>query len=94
MTQPTVNLLAKKSNFVSREVQAAQDFISALNRWRALEREWVNQDYTNSITQEDLIGDNAHLTPEILEAAFTTMNDIATRLDQNNRIAPLYRLIP
>lgn len=88
------DLSGKKSNFVSREVAAAQDFIDALNKWRTLQREWTEQDYTTTITQDDLLGENAHITPGDLEAAFTTMTDILARLDQNQRIAPLYRLIP
>jgi len=67
------DLDGKKNNFITREVTTAENLINAVNEFDALRREWDAQGYSASITDEDIQGDNAHVSAAQLAAGFTTL---------------------
>lgn len=75
------DLTAKKSDFITRQVQAVTDFMHALEDLRALDIEHTNNGYgggANAITDEDASGDNAHMSANLVNNVITSTRAIDT----------------
>lgn len=83
----------KKSNFVSRQVSRTAELLEAFNELLQLRSEWDALGYGQTITQNDLVGENTYLTPEMLADAFTSIDALKAVMDAGHK-TNLYRLVP
>ena len=83
----------KKLNFVSRQVEQTAKLLDAFNELLELRSEWDALGYGSSITQNDLIGTLAYLTPAMLADAFSSIDALKAVMDAGHK-TNLYRLIP
>lgn len=74
------DLSDKKHDFISAEVAAAEKVIDAINEFDTLRREWDAQNYAVTITDEDIAGENAHVSAAALAAGFVTLDALKTVL--------------
>jgi hypothetical protein len=87
------DLSSKKSNFLSGCVAAAQALKAVRDQLRQL-AEMYNADATYSgITQGDIAGANAHLTPAIV-ASFLTVVQPAVETQVSAHLANLLDVLP
>lgn len=82
----------QKQNFVSNQRDAVEMFKEAMDTLDALREQWDALSYATEITQDDLQGENADLTPVMLADALSSHAAIVTLLNQGHR-TNLYRLL-
>jgi hypothetical protein len=73
------DLTAKKSDFITRQVQAVTDFMHALEDLRNLDEEHTNNGYgagPNAIVDADAQGDNAHMDAALVSNVITSTRAI------------------
>jgi len=75
---------AKKSNFISNSVNAVVTVLANLETLRTLRREATVLNYATTLTEEDFIGANQHLTKANLVAAFGSIDAIIALLEANS----------
>lgn len=85
--------VAKHSNFVSKMVGQVAEFLEDYQELLQLRAEWDALGYSSAITQDDLLGSNEHLTPQMLADAFSSLAAIKAVMDQGHA-TNLYRLLP
>lgn len=79
------SLVAKKSNFISACVQETTRLLEAYNALRQLRAEWDSEGYSSTITQDDIVGSNVHLTPTILANLMNTYDVINSLIATNTQ---------
>lgn len=84
---------AKRGNFVSNVVRETKSFLDALERLGALSREYNRTLYGKEITEDDLVGDNGHITPQALKDALEQYEFIEALLD-NDGWVKFYNMLP
>jgi hypothetical protein len=73
------DLSAKKSDFITRQVQAVTTFMRTLDTLRALDDEHTNNGYgagPNAIVDADAQGDNAHMDAALVNNVITSTRAI------------------
>ena len=78
------DLTAKKSNFISSSVNAVVTVLANLETLRTLRREATVLDYASTLTNEDFVGANQHLSKADLVAAFGSIDAIIALLEASN----------
>lgn len=68
-------------NFVTEQRNAVEALVQALDSLEALHNQWDKQGLAAVITQDDLTGDNADITPQMLADGWNAHNAIKTALD-------------
>ncbi len=79
------SLTAKKSNFISSCVVETTNLLAAYNNLKQLRAEWDSEGYSSSITQDDIVGSNVHLTPTILASLMNTFDVINSLIATNTQ---------
>lgn len=87
------NLDNKVSNFVTREVAAAQALIDAFDQWAELRKEWDAQNLASIITDEMITGANDHVAAADLAAGFYSLSALEAVMAAGHA-TNLYKLIP
>jgi len=80
------NLSSKKSNFVSYCKNATTQFLDSYEKLKAFRQEWTSEGYSGAISQDDINGDNAHITPGILGNLMNTFDVIESLINSNTPI--------
>lgn len=80
-------------NFVTEQRAAVNALVAAIKNLDLLRDQWDKLDLLNTITQDDLQGDNADLTPAMLADVWTTHTTLNAALSAGDW-TNLYRLEP
>lgn len=86
-------LSAKHSNFASRLVVQVSAFLEQYQELQQMRAEYDALGYITALTQEDLAGENAHLTPQIIADAFSSLAALKAVMDAGHA-TNLYRIMP
>lgn len=84
---------AKKNNFVSRLVAQVDAFLDDYGELLQLRDEYDALDYGNQISQDDLQGTNADISPAEITAVFTSVAAVKAVMDAGHK-TNLYRIVP
>src|SRR5262245_58051320 len=85
------DLSNKKQNFMSRYVQAAQEFLAVRGKLEALWEEWQAKNYASAITQADIqSGGLLHLTPQILSSGMLAERQLNNYMTGQNVVTNQY----
>ena len=89
------DLTAKKSNFISRSRQAVVTALANIEELREMRREAEVLGYAQSLTDEDFVGENDHLTKADLIDAFQAIDALVATLEANGNehYASAYRML-
>lgn len=69
---------SQKSDHVSEVRQTVTKLLEAQNQLAALRREWDALGLSSELVEEDMVGENAGLTPADIAAVYTTLGEIET----------------
>jgi len=83
----------KKNNFITRQVQQTSAFLTAYQELLELRDEWDALGYNTEISDDDIAGDNSHVTAAMLADAFTSLAAIKSLMDTGHK-TNLFRLVP
>ncbi len=82
------------NDFASKESKFVDMLVTAIDELRELKMEYDVRGLNSIITDDDLTGDNAHITAAALADVFNTLAVITTAIDTTGHLGNLYRVLP
>lgn len=77
------DLTAKINDHISHEIDAVMDFRQALSELLRLKDEYEDNGYFAIITQDHIVGDNVHMTPELIANVYSSVSAINAFMEAN-----------
>lgn len=86
--------MSRPNDYVTEARQASKEFVAAYKRLIAAQDEWTALDYGNTLTAEDLYGDNIGIDPAwVGSVVFDTATAVKAEIMDTGHGTNLFRLV-